>query len=416
MSEYFERPTFSPGVPQRELRSSYSLIRHAGEAGIIPPSEWQVLSSEETRNIYEKDKSQLFSHLEKKLPNIEDRRGSDFGVKIHYSKELWQKAKRINRGRSVLACTFAHLKAMRTLVDGNFDFILEDNVRAPINRSVTWGEHDDNNSSDNSVVECARRIHEVIEASMDCQEATGVPCHLRYYGWLGSLPNLQFVIHQHCPKTMYIRKKLRSDISIFPFPITSDFDRSNELFSDQSTPVKEKQMQTGAHDKAGGTPIWGAYAYWISKEGYQKLLASLQKDVGALLWKGKRMRCHLVKPIDKVLPRKIIAEFKEGRDCIHVGTHAAFFRAPMLTSQIHSKWDPEFCKSTEYQMSQMDKTTDNEGVNNEDSSLAWDNVWLSTDERKIVQHKKNNGVWLTMKELESMSERQVLQNDETVIN
>jgi hypothetical protein len=46
MKEYFEKPSFSPGVPQRDLRNSFNLIQHAGEAGIIPPAEWEVLSSE----------------------------------------------------------------------------------------------------------------------------------------------------------------------------------------------------------------------------------------------------------------------------------------------------------------------------------------------------------------------------------
>merc|ERR1712038_286632 len=69
---------------------------------------------------------------------------------------------------------------------------------------------------------------------------------------------------------------------------------------------------TNQPKKAGGTAIWGAYAYWISKEGHRALIESLQKDVGSLLWKGKRMRCYLVKPIDKVMPRKIISAFNSS--------------------------------------------------------------------------------------------------------
>lgn len=67
------------------------------------------------------------------------------------------------------------------------------------------------------------------------------------------------------------------------------------------------------------------------------------------------MRNYCVKPIDKVLPRRMTDIFgntdERGRQCVHVTTHPAFFRAPMLISQIHSQWDSEFCKSTEYQMS-----------------------------------------------------------------
>lgn len=78
---------------------------------------------------------------------------------------------------------------------------------------------------------------------------------------------------------------------------------------------------------------WGAYAYWISAEGYKAVISSLQKDVGSLLWKGKRMRCYQVKPVDKIIPRKVANYFSEGYKHIHVATHPAFFRAPMLTSK-----------------------------------------------------------------------------------
>jgi hypothetical protein len=66
---------------------------------------------------------------------------------------------------------------------------------------------------------------------------------------------------------------------VFPFPITSDFE-----FAQQ-----EEHQDTDESDriKPGGTAIWGAYAYWISREGYNALVESLQKDVGAMLWRGK---------------------------------------------------------------------------------------------------------------------------------
>ena len=82
---------------------------------------------------------------------------------------------------------------------------------------------------------------------------------------------------------------------------------------------------------------WGAYAYWISAEGYKAIISSLQKDVGSLLWKGKRMRCYQVKPVDKIIPRKVASNFSEGCKHIHVATHPAFFRAPMLTSKLKEK-------------------------------------------------------------------------------
>lgn len=122
---------------------------------------------------------------------------------------------------------------------------------------------------------------------------------------------------------------------------------------------------------------WGAYAYWISKLAYERLLETLRNDVGALLWKGKRARFYSVKPIDKVLPRQVMSLC--GEESVQITTHPAFFRAPMLTSRIHAKWDPEFCKSTEYQLDAV--------------GLQWSNLWLSDTEQAAVKRRMETGVW-----------------------
>jgi hypothetical protein len=54
----------------------------------------------------------------------------------------------------------------------------------------------------------------------------------------------------------------------------------------------------------------------------------------------------------------------------------------MLTSKIHAQWDPEFCKSTQYQLSR--------------TNLTWNDLWLTTLERQIVQHHEASGEWLTL--------------------
>lgn len=118
--------------------------------------------------------------------------------------------------------------------------------------------------------------------------------------------------------------------------------------------------------------------------GYERLLETLRNDVGALLWKGKRARFYSVKPIDKVLPRQIMALCGEGS--VHIVTHPAFFRAPMLPSKIHTKWDPEFCKSTEYQLSAC--------------GLQWDDLWLNEQERDAVQRRMDTGVWSSIHPIE----------------
>lgn len=447
MKDHFEPPAFSPGIPSRELRSCYSFFSHASKTGIIPQHEWDAIAKAK-EDIMNDDKVDDNNHLGlldclNDIPVLEGRRGSDEDVKKHYCSELWKKAKGINRGRNVLGCLFAHLIAMKKMVEEDYDFILEDNVRAPIssvasitvNNGTCRGDdtgqfHGDMalkqelpekkttmHASEISSPPCATRIRESIEASQEWELDTGKKCHLRYYGWLGSRPNLEFIINTHCPRTRYKRRgSHKSEApSIFPFPVTSDFDNDSDendedkVYARQPSKLGEESDKKSPQ-KPGGTPIWGAYAYWISKEGHKALIDGLQKDVGSLLWKSKRMRHHLVKPIDKVMPRKILAHFsssekeEDGRDCIHVATDPAFFRAPMLTSQIHSQWDAEFCKSTEYQMlSCWQRNSANANSDEIAMEEVWDSLWLTEQEREIIAYKKLEQKWLTLDQLSEMS-------------
>ena len=138
--------------------------------------------------------------------------------------------------------------------------------------------------------------------------------------------------------------------------------------------MKDKDLS-----KPGGNPVWGTYAYWISREAYEVIMDTLRKDVGAILWKSKRMRYYHVKPIDKIVPRLTRAAF--GAAAVQIPIHPAFFRAPMLTSKIHTQWDPEFCKSTAYQLHQ--------------TGLSWSDLSLTETERCVVSHAEETGEWLT---------------------
>jgi hypothetical protein len=63
---------------------------------------------------------------------------------------------------------------MKKCVNEDVDIILEDNVRAPMEQST-------------------QQIIESIHASTTSEEFTkemGETCHVRYFGWLGSIPNL----------------------------------------------------------------------------------------------------------------------------------------------------------------------------------------------------------------------------------
>ncbi|KAL7533951.1 hypothetical protein ACHAXR_005546, partial [Thalassiosira sp. AJA248-18] len=172
------------------------------------------------------------------VPISPQRCGSAEDISLPYSMELWRKAKTLNRDRSVLACTLAHLMAMKALVgesdnkaldgnngDGGFDFILEDNVRAFVGfEDAAEYLTDASSENDNKQgvehwtgwsCECSNRIWDIIEAS----NAAPSKCHMRYFGWLGSLPNLTWVYKHHLPRTGF-----DNAATIFPYPTSDDFE------------------------------------------------------------------------------------------------------------------------------------------------------------------------------------------------
>jgi len=123
------------------------------------------------------------------------------------------------------------------------------------------------------------------------------------------------------------------------------------------------------------------------------------------------MRCYAVKPIDKILPRRVMKAFSSdmeqivGRHHVHVTTHPSFFRAPMLESQIHSQWDAEFCKSSEYQMRH------GVGEIDEKSSFdVWGRLWLNEEEKEVVKHRNVSGAWKYYSDIVSQQETATIQN------
>ncbi|CAJ1962939.1 unnamed protein product [Cylindrotheca closterium] len=386
----FEPPVFSPGVSARDLRKRYDFFEIANEVGIIPPPEWEAIRDGQATYSLQKITETFWDCLEG-IPITKGRWGSQHDQSLHYSVELWRKAKTINRGRSVLACTFAHLRAMKTFVkDGSsFDLILEDNVRVPI-------EH------------CAQRIWETIAASKIVEEH-GIACHLRFHGYLGSVTNMKYVYQTHSRKRAYAcTSDGDSSASVFPLPGPNDLKQDildGDLPEFESS-VEEQdkdgddngegedhqdddnQSKTTNERKPGGNFLWGAYSYWISKEAYESLLQRLRVDVGALLYKGRRARFYAVKPIDKILPRYIAFTF--GAQTVQHSTHPSFFRAPMLTSKIHTKWDAEFCKSSDFQLRHI--------------GLDWSDLWLTESEERVVVHYRKTGEWLSPTALEQLQE------------
>lgn len=391
-----EPPVYAAAVPSRSLRSRFSLLRTANEARLLPDKEWEAiershgphvpgLSSEisihdeghamETSPTVDADPKQFFDCL-RDVPVEEGRRGSPHDVKLHYSEELWRKAKALNRGRAVLGCTMAHLIALPRFVEGNFDMMLEDNVRAPVEEFV-------------------ERFRNIVQSSREWSKLTGDPCHLRYYGWLGSIPNLRWMYDSHIPSRGHVSEDSSRDGAVFPFPTQKDIQDDLEKRKASMTGLSgETPKEDGARGDGkielpslerdpGGNAIWGSYGYHLSREGYRMLLRVLQNDVGALLHKGKRARVYTVKPIDKILPRIILRESPENPHAVHLCSCPVVFRAPMLTSKIHVRYDPEFCKSTEFQLQK--------------SRLEWSALWLTQAEHETVRHRERTGEWIASK-------------------
>lgn len=396
MAQHFEPPTFSMGVTSRHIRNRVNFIQTAYDAGLIPQQEWKAVMEYEQSGLSEGKPTECCFDCLNDVPVTQGRQGSREDIKLHYTIEFWRKAKAINRDRSVLACVFAHLMAMKTFVeDGTFDIILEDNVRT-------------------DPKSCARRVRECASAAHEWETTSNDKCHFRFVGWLGSIPNIEWIMQTHLPKRNYTREKEgetcddgSDSVTIGPLPRLEHLEedtsivegmKNTTLVDDEKEPSTSKQEteresetnDTQQHTKPGGNLLWGAYAYWISREGYETLMNTLRSDVGAMLWKGKRMRNYAVKPIDKILPRQTLSKF--GPTSVQISTHPAFFRAPMLTSKIHTKWDPGFCESTAYQLKH--------------TKLDWSDLWLTETERDIVEHHKESGKWLTIMELNALRSEQ----------
>lgn len=114
------------------------------------------------------------------------------------------------------------------------------NFRAPIDSSFSE-DADILFGNDKKFCECALRIWNTIEASKEMEEETGVSCHLRYYGWLGSRPNLT-AVYDNFVRIHKFQKVDGDKRTVFPYVAKTDID--------------EMEVNGGGnHQKAGGTPL-----------------------------------------------------------------------------------------------------------------------------------------------------------------
>ena len=82
------------------------VLKYAHRARILPDEEWNALEQVILDVLRSADVKVNY-----------DRNGSKSDKELYFSGEFWRKAKSLSRDRSVLACTFAHLIAMRRCIE-----------------------------------------------------------------------------------------------------------------------------------------------------------------------------------------------------------------------------------------------------------------------------------------------------------
>ena len=274
--------TFVEGVRQRDLRSRAGLLAALRAAGLLDESAGEAV---ETR--------------------------------------CWRAMRHLGRDRAVLACTLAHLGAMRKCVEEGYDCIMEDNVCGP----VAGGE-------------VARRIRAAAAASPEAD--------MRYYAYGGRSEEIeawQRTLAGQGTKNSSDRAN-RADAVVWPtyrsLPCSSAADPGDKDYN----------------------ILWGTMCYAITKIGYQSILCEIRADMpGALAWSPRRSKSQRAKAADKVFPKLVQ---RRGLK-IYVATRPALVRAP-LVSTIHSKYDEQFIETSRVQLAC--------------SGLSWNDVALTAEELK----------------------------------
>ena len=136
---------------------------------------------------------------------------------------------------------------MKRLVTEDFDILLEDNVRAPIIM-------DDEQQHQG----CADLVRQAQSASEKLQAEKGVECHVRFFGWLGSTTNLEYVLQIHAPKRAYPAPGGYSEgdcnVGVFPFPLLRHLKEDVEdLDEPENAPDEEEEIPVIHDEKSSGT-------------------------------------------------------------------------------------------------------------------------------------------------------------------
>ena len=247
---------FSSGVPQRSLRTREGMLAALRAAGLLLPDS---------------DAAQ--------------------------EQRCWIGMRHLNRDRAVLACTLAHLAAMRLALELGCDAVLEDNVVGP--------------------ADAAARLRHCADACPDAD--------LVYFAY-GGRPE----------EIVAWRGRLGTPAPpAVPWPTIA---------------AEEAMAAGGGISHAAGKKrfniLWGTLCYGISARAYHAILAAIRSDLpGALAWTPKRQKRQIAKPADKIFPRLVLSAGLR----IRVAPLPAFVRAP-VPSTIHTDLDTKFWETSATQL------------------------------------------------------------------
>jgi len=124
--------------------------------------------------------------------------------------------------------------------------------------------------------------------------------------------------------------------------------------------------------------FWGAYAYSISPPAATAFLATLRSHWRTMLFRQRRRGAIKATPIDRAMPfcmrgaDERLPGAARAACCsrLSICSPPLFFRAPMLPSELHTKWDRRFFDTTTAQLRLH--------------GVDWGAVWLLPEERERV--------------------------------
>lgn len=149
---------------------------------------------------------------------------------------------------------------------------------------------------------------------------------------------------------------------------------------DGSRPMQWAEWPVFTETRSGRTAdlFWGAYAYSISPPAVSAFIGTIRSHWRTMLFRQRRRGAIKATPIDRAMPfcmrgadeRLPHTARSACTSQLSLCSPPLFFRAPMLPSELHTKWDRRFFDTTTAQLRLH--------------GVDWDVVWLLPEERQRV--------------------------------